>query len=476
MKLRKFLALMLASLMALGVTSISQAQIAYNTAFSTSITVANVGTGPAKITVTYYGENSGSGTSVAMPDLAAGASTSIVVGNVSSLNAGFKGAAVLSSSQPVVATLVQVPQGNGGVKNRPLSNGFQAGTSRVLLATVLKNRFNSTSRFAVQNAGSAPATFTVKLYNADNPSAAPITMATVSNLPVGATRYFDMGEQTNVPNGFNGSAVVEGTGVSLVATVLELSTNARGASAFEGVASGANKVYMPSALCNFNMSGKPGNTAYAIQNVGTTPTVATVKFSNGRTVTTATIPPNGKASVQGCDGGNPNAFSGSAEITASNNGQIVAIGKVVGENGPSTAFLGETAGASKLALPYVRWTTSDAKYNAGTHQRTYIAIQNIGTTTIPAGQIKVNYIDSTGKLVGTHTINTALAPGAKANSNAGDLGAVAGDFGHGPPVYGGGAQIIGPDGSQLIAVARVQTFMSDLGTVAAEDYNAVPIQ
>src|SRR4029079_7350893 len=95
---------------------------------------------------------------------------------------------VMSSNQPVVATLVQIPQSTT-VKNRPLSNGFSTETSKVLLATVLKNQFNTTSKFSIQNADSASADVTVSLQPVGG---AAITLPTVT-LPSGAARYFDMG-------------------------------------------------------------------------------------------------------------------------------------------------------------------------------------------------------------------------------------------------------------------------------------------
>jgi hypothetical protein len=472
MKLRKLAAFLFACLFALLSTGAVRAQTAYQTAFTTSITYSNVGAGAASITITYYSESSGAGIPVTMASLPAGASSSVSVGTVSAVGSSFKGAAVLSSDQPIVATLVQVPAGTSPVKNRPLSNGFQSGASRVLLATVLKAKFNTTTVFSVQNAGSAPATFTVKLYNADNTTAPAITLPTVTNLPVGTTKYFDLGTIATVPAGFNGSAVIEGTGVSLVATALELSTTGLAASAFEGVTSGANKAYMASALCNFSVAGKLVNSAYAIQNVGTTATVATVLFSSGKSFVTPSIPANGKFSVQGCFGGNANAYSGSATITASAGGQIVAIGKVTG-GGLSSAFLGESAGSSKLALPYARW--SETLYSTGARQRTFITIQNIGAAALPAGSVSVRYYNAAGQLVGTHTIADGFAVGQKRNSTPHELGAAGNEFGY-VGGFGGGAQVVGPAGSQLIAVARVQTFIPGDGTTAGEDYNGIAIQ
>jgi hypothetical protein len=314
--------------------------------------------------------------------------------------------------------------------------------------------------------------FTVNLI----PTSGSTVSIAVSALPPGAAKYFDMGtlSQVTTPS-FNGSATITGSaGASLVATAMELSTNGTAVSAFEGVTGGAPTVYMPSALCNFNVSGKPTNTAYAIQNVGATATAAVVSFSSGKTFTTASIPSGGKASVQGCNGGNVNGFSGSATITTSPaGGSLVAIGKVSGA-GISSAFLGATAGATKLALPYIRW--SQTQFSTGKKQRAFIAIQNIGAA-LPANAIKVRYVDKNGNTVGTHTINVAVAAGAKTNSNPFILGAPAAEFGSYPDgTFGGGAIIEGPAGSQLVAVVRVVSFVSATNETVGEDYNGIPIQ
>jgi hypothetical protein len=473
MKLRKLSVVLGAALLSLLSTSLVSAQVtAYTTSFTTSITYQNVGTATANSSLTYFSENSGTSIPTTLAALPAGAGSSVFVGNVSQVGAGFKGSAVLSSDQPLVATLVQIPAAASAVKNRPLSNGFSAGASSVRLATVLKNQFSTTTVFSVQNAGSAAVNFTVNLI--------PVSGATISipvnNLPAGAAKYFDMGTLSNVTAAsFNGSATITSStpGASLVATAMELSTTGRAVSAFEGVTGGASTVYMASALCNFNVSGQPTNTAYAIQNVGSAATNITVNFSSGKTVTVNGVAAGAKTSVQGCAGSNANGFIGSATITASSGGSIVAIGKVSGA-GISSAFLGATAGASKLALPYVRW--SQSQFSTGARQRAFIAIQNIGAA-LPANSITVKYVDVNGTTVGTHTINTAVGTGAKTNSNPFVLGAPAAEFGYSiAGKFGGGAIVQGPAGSQLVAVVRVVSFVPATGETVGEDYNGIPVQ
>jgi hypothetical protein len=474
-------ALLFAVILTIAAVSMAAAQDpAYNTPFITSVTYQNVGTQQTNVQFDFYNEKSGTPITVVKP-LPAGAGSSLFMGSVSSIPTNFSGSAVVSSSEPIVATLVQIPQSTT-VKNRPLSNGFSSATSNVLIATVLKNKFNTHTKFSIQNADTSAIDITVKIYNADNPSDPPITL-TETNIPVGAAKIYDLGSMAQLGTSFNGSATVTAvktgtsTSANIVGSALELSVSGTAAKAFEGVAGGAKTVYMASALCDF-AAGQ--NTAYAVQNIGTADTTVTVTYSNGNSEQ-ALIKPGTKHSFQGCGAGNTSGFKGSATIT-SDTSDIVVIGKVYGA-GLSTAFLGESSGSAKLALPYVRWT-ADANYGAGKlRQRTFIAIQNVGTS--PVSGVVVKYLNKNGEVVGTHNL-ADIPAGEKANSTA-KLATVA--SGHsqseldefGTPDanpgggFGGAVVVEGPTGSQLVAVARVQTKLSD-GSVVGEDYNGMPIQ
>lgn len=482
--MRRFrLALLLALVLIVATIGVSAAQSlpAYQTQFITSITYQNVGSDTARVVFQFYNEGSPSAITVER-DLNKGAGSSLFVGGLQggeALPSNFLGSAVMSANQPVVATLVQLPQSDI-VKNRPLSNGFSNVTAKVLLATVLKNRFGTTSRFSIQNADGSPADVTVKIFNADNLAAPAITLPTVT-LPAGAAKYFDMGTLTQVTDAvFNGSATVEAvkqgtsTPANIVGSVVELGTSGVNAAAFEGVSGGAGTVNMATALCNA-FGGQTTN--YAVQNVAASGDAnVTVTYKPGDKTLNATIPAGAKSSFNACNAGVGDNFSGAAIITS--NQPIVVIGKV-GGGGLATAFLGEAAGTSKLALPYVRWR-NDASYAAGDGQRANIAIQNVGTS--GSGQVTVQYLDKNGTVVGTHTI-ADIPAGGKVNSRSilasGDAAKLL-DFGN-PNVnpgggFGGAAIIQGQSGAQLIAVVRIASqFPGSIGTVA-EDYNGIPVQ
>jgi hypothetical protein len=470
MKRKALYGLTAAALMSVITAGSARAQAAYTASFSTSITYQNVGANAATIVIVYYNTD---GSQVTFPagTLNAGASSSVFAGNVTNLAAGFQGAAILSSNEPVVATLVQVGQGAGAPKNRPLSNGFSAGSSKVLIATALKDAFGVSTKFSVQNASAGASDFVVKFFSTT--SSTPVHTVNLNGVPAGAARYVDVGATAALPAGFSGSATVESfvagstTNTSeIVASALELGTSGPYSAAFEGVAAGSGKVYMPSALCNA-FGGY--NSAYAVQNTGTAAATVNVQYANGATQS-ATIQPGAKASFQTCAAtGMPQGYSGSAVIDAGS-GTIVAIGKVSGL-GVTTAFVGANTGAAKLACPYVRW--SDTQY-PGARQRVFLAIQNIGSAA--AGPVTVKYIDKNGAQVGNTITFATIAAAGKANSNAKEAGAAAAEFGAYPDgTFGGGAIIEGPTGAQLVAIARVQT--ADSATVGVgEDYNCQAVQ
>jgi hypothetical protein len=297
----------------------------------------------------------------------------------------------------------------------------------------------------------------------------------IAALPAGAAQYIDMGTLAEITTPtFNGSVqLTAGAGGSIVATSMDLSTTGIDAYAFEGTGSGATTIYMPSAQCKFGPLAN-SNTAYAVQNTSTTTAAeVTVTYSNGNTHGPVSIPAGAKASFDGCAtaAANPAGYSGSAVIEATG-ADIVAVGKVYG-GGISSAFLGFTGGAEKIALPYVRWT--EAHWNDGTRQRAYIAIQNVGGTDLAAGDVTVTYVDKFGDVVGVHTLG-AIPAGAKTNSNASTIGAAGAEFGaYADGSFGGGAIIQGPAGSQLAVVVRISTNIGG-GILTGEDYNGIPVQ
>ena len=479
MKTRLFSILVILAIGLAAFTQPAQAQ-AYTTSFTTSITYQNVGTADTTtLQILFYATpTTTTPITITRPNLAAGAGTSVSIGTLSDITPGFKGSAVMQADQPLLATLVQVPAA-GAVKVRPLSNGFAAGAPQSLIATVLKNMFTPANNtvFSVQNVDSEVNDINIKFYDTT------ATLREEQDFPgiePGAAIYWDTGAAGDpLPSPFNGSAVVTATRAgggdgAIVSSAMELEITGKGAKAFEGVAQGATTFFMPSALCNFDIgSGALTNTAYAVQNTSlTTATDVTVTFSNGATQT-QNVGAGAKKSFVACNAtGMTQNFNGSATITSTAT-PVIAVGKAYGA-GLSTAFVGaaDGSGSAKVALPYVRWANA-TNWGAGTQQRVFITIQNIGTADI-TGDIVVQYISCTGVVQGTDTITTDVVVGAKVNSNAAKTGLTEfGLCGGGGPQFGGGVMITAPVGSQLAVVARVSTLDTAVNQMVGEDYNGI---
>ncbi|HWR65394.1 MAG TPA: hypothetical protein VN364_04700 [Bellilinea sp.] len=444
--------------------------VAYGTSFVTSVTYMNYGSGEATLSFMFYAAGSSTGIPISRPNLGVNAASSLYVGGLTEIASGFQGSGMIVSSQPLGATLVQLPPGGSAVKNRPLSNGFSGGAAVVTIPTVLKNTFGSNSIFTIQNIAQAGADLTVEFIPV---SGSPV-VDTVTNLPSGAAKYYDMGTTPVIAAGsFNGSVRVTakqtGTQIagSIIGTSLELSTVNNNAYSFEGTMASGNTVYMPTAFCNWGAGVV--NSAYAVQNVSTSSNASvTVTYAGGGVDGPHQVLPGAKLSFPGCGiSGTVNTagYIGSAVIT-STGAPIVAMGKAFG-GGYSTAFVGIIDGSEKVGLPYVRWT--DSHWLDGTRQRVYIAIQNVGTV-IAAGTLSVKFYDAAGTLVGTITNPSSIATGAKWSTSAQTINT---DFGY-VGTTGGGAIVQGPVSSKLAVIARAQTYLGP-GIATAEDYNGISL-
>jgi len=486
---------------AIGMVSSAKAS-AYTANWVVAVTYQNVGTASTYVTVYFYPEDS----STPIPfdpldggQLNQGAGRSFFIGNVNGIGDDFTGNAVMSSSEPLVATVVQFSN-DPGFKMRLLSNGFQAddGSKQYLIATSLLKKFSRTTVFSIQNTQTTSVEATIKLYDADNSGVLAATKA--HSIPGSSSKYIDMGKtaDTGLPSGttvFNGSAIIEvPDGKAVVAAASEMYVNKNNAANFEGIplSSAANTVYMATGLCgSFGI-----DTFYAVQNSSTTPgnnasLTVTYKDKDGNTVATDTgytIGPGEKQSIKTCepsDATNMAFFTGSATIV-STGAPIAVIGKAQCNSVclPSTfdfftAFLGEKEGSSKLAAPFIRWandTNYSASSNKGGKQRAYIAIMNLESTQVI---VDVKYYGKDGgSPIATHQV---IIPGlSKGNSNArlagalGQDGMVSGEFGYYTDGKFGGSVVIEANSAnptaKFIAIVRVTH------PGAGEDYNAVAIQ
>ncbi len=450
--------------------STAMAQSATGQTWTSSITYYTPSTTPGTLNVTYY---QGTNSWTAGPfNLEAHKAGSLFIGSTT-VPDNFAGSAVLSANVPIVATYVQFASGAANAEyGRMIYNAFSANDAGTpfYVPTVLNAQFGSTSRIGVQNIESAQISATLKFYAVG--STTPTVTKTV-NIPAFASYVFSAADSAiGLPSGFNGSLVIETTGGNrVVASSEETDDNGRGAYAFEGVASGSNSVYMPSAMCNYGAERQ--TSYYAIQNAGGSTVTVTIDYYDTTGAKVGTLPATqitagGKLSTDPCKAGALNNALGSAVINST--GPVIAIGKIKATNGMATAFVGQSSGFTKLAAPYIRWSSDPTA-----EWRAYIAIMNVGNAN--ATNIKARYYDATGTLKGTHDVATAANPLGKfikRNTNPQMAGALDanGNFGISP--FGGAVEI--ESDQPVVVVVRLQREVS-LGATTrfAEDYNGVDI-
>jgi hypothetical protein len=470
--------LVLALLIVAMPAALVSAQSATNQTWTSSITYYTPSTTSGTLQVDYYGSD-GTKYSANPITLQPHKAGSLLIGSVSTVPTPFAGSAVLSSELPIVATYVQFatsPETNN--YGRLLYSGFTADAagSTFNVPTVLYQKFGSTSRIGVQNIETFAIAANMKFYAAGQTTP---TVDTNRVIPAQSSFIF-MPSDLGLPVGFNGSLVITGkksddasTPGRVVAASEETADNGRYAYAFEGVAQGANKIYLASMLCK---SGTAQQISYyAIQNAGTTSANVTVKAYNTAGAQVAnqslgSLAAGGKLSTNPCAWGVANNTSGSAVIE-STGAPIIAIAKVQGNNGLSTAFVGESAGATKVAAPYIRWSSA-----ARGDFSSYIAIMNVGSGN--ATSLNITYYDGNGTAVATKALATAANPlpqYVKRNSDPSSAGALngSGEFGFSPA---GGAIEITSNQPVVVTVRSVKSVSLGAVTQFGEDYNgsAVP--
>ena len=406
---------------------------------------------------------------------------SLLVGSVSTVPASFSGSAVLSSDVQVVATAVQFAAGaEAGNFGRLLYSGFSDtnAASTFYIPTFLNMAFGTktSSRVGVQNVEGFAINANLKFYATG--VAAPQAEKNVS-IPAQSSYIFQPADIAGLPSPFNGSLVITGTKVGepatpgrVVAASQETSETERFAYAFEGVAQGANKVYMASMLCQAGASSQ--KSFYAVQNAGTGNATVTITAYNTTgaqvgQIAGQVIAQGGKMSFDPCTFTTPvpAGTSGSAVIE-STGAPVIAIGKVNSANGLNTAFLGQASGSTKSAAPYIRYAADPAQ-----DYRAFIAIMNVGAAA--ANNVQVKYYDGNGTLKATHNLTSGgpLGQYIKRNSDAQTAGATTGGaFGFTPP---GGAIEVTSDQPVVVVVRLSKNVNFGAVTVFGEDYNGVPV-
>ena len=407
------------------------AQSATSQTWTSAIQYQNPNSEDGTLNVVFF-DTSG-GATVADPiDIDAYTSGTLLVGTVSGLGTNFEGSAVLQADVPIVANYRSFVSGSDQENyDFTITNGYSAdnaGTT-VYLATVLKEQFNSTSRFGIQNLDTVATNVTIEFFAV---GAATPTHTITPTIPARSSYVASMADfaEGEIPAGFSGSlrATADNGTSKLVATSEETWDTGRQAYGFEGVSKGATKIYVPTMLSYFKGSNGKNNqmSYYAFQAVGGDVDIEMKHYDRdtgaqlGTTYTTTILDGNKVSLNPKTHGGVPNGSIGSSVIEVTGGtGSLLGIVKVYDSaTGLLTSYTAESSytvtSTVKLGLPFVvheGWGNGD--WNS------YIAVQNIGTA--DATNVTATFYNSDGSVAIIETladVANPLAPLQKANTGA----------------------------------------------------------
>jgi len=294
-----------------------------NSGYYTWFNVQNVGTTAASVSVEYVAGSDGSDYSAAAVSIQPSAAHTFDQRDMTQLGTKFIGSAVVTSDQPVVATVMQVGE---TYKNLMGYNGFAAGSTSVSLPLVMANNSGYYTGFQVQNVGSSSTTVNItyggNLAGSFAPSAESATLA-----PDESATFIQSGGQWTQP--YVGSATLSAS-QDIVAIVNQVKlTGTVVGTAYNGFdpSAATDKVSGP-LIMNANSGFYTG---FQVMNVGSASTTITVAYGPntagsyapaGETATLAAG--NSYNSIQASNWGS-NKYVGSASVTAGSGGQIVMI-------------------------------------------------------------------------------------------------------------------------------------------------------
>jgi len=263
-----------------------------NFGIDTSITVQNVGSAPATVTISYTPGFVGNAGSEPPFTLAPGASRTIYQKDNTALGTGtpgFVGSATVSATgSPVVATVLQ--EGNGQLM---AYNAFPAGTgsSTVALPLILGNNFGAFTGIQVLNTGTqatnATITFSANTVTAPvgglTPCATPPARQLTINPSQTGTLIQNAGTGSAPFDAFfngciyiGGATVTSDNGQPLFVTVNQVASTSKDASTYAGFnpTTATDKVLAPLVVAN-NFGTFSG---VQVQNVGTSATSVTITY------------------------------------------------------------------------------------------------------------------------------------------------------------------------------------------------------
>jgi hypothetical protein len=362
--------------------------------YTSGFQLQNLSGSTANISISYYNQNGTSGGGPVADTINANSSKTYFP--LTAVASGFNGSAVVSSDQPLAAiTNVLTSDMLGGASY----SGATAGATTVNLPLIMKQNFNYSTWFNIQNAGSSAADITVAF------SGQPTCNQTATIQP-GAAATFDQLTHSCLPAGYVGAATVTNasTNQPLVAVVMEILSGGKSLLAYNGFTSAeaSNTPVMP--LVSTGWFGS--FTGIQIQNTGGSATDVTVSytpsagFPGAACTDTKNIPANSSVSFFVPAGTCGASFVGAAKVSANTASQalVAIVNQINTGNATSSAYAGINPGqgSSNVSLPLIM----DRNFGYFTG----IAVANVGASATD--------INCTFTGTGYTASATGVAPGA----------------------------------------------------------------
>ncbi len=266
-----------------------------------------------------------------------------------------------------------------------------------IVTSIASAQFTTVTSFQVQNLSSTEANVQLMFYDADGNA---VTAATLSDTISGdSNKLYTQANNTNLPTGFNGSVVVS-SDQPIAAIGVQESTNAANMK-YQGTYGGfagdaaADKFYVPVVMKAFYNY----TTEISVQNAGTGDVNVTITYDPGGYTDTKTGLKAGQAVRfnNANTTGMANGYIGSAIITTSAGGKVVAVVNQINASAYQEQTYEGFSDASSGTLLYVpvvmrgfyNWNTSVQVQNVGSASTNVAIIFSNGTQqtqTVGAGQ------------------------------------------------------------------------------------------
>lgn len=289
---------------------------------TTSFQVQNLSTSDAHIAISFY-DSSGNVVSAAnVSDTISGSSSKLYTqGNNTNLPSGFNGSVVVSSDQPVAAIGIQETSNAAGtLKYQGTYSGFSSGSDTFYLPVVMNAFYGYTTEISVQNAGSSNVDVSISYTDGTNTYSDAVT-----GLKPGQAHRFDNGSTAGMPSNWIGSGTVTASGGgSIVAVVNQNHTANQEQQTYNGFSStdAAGTLYAPNLMRGFYGF----NTSVQVQNLDASSQTVTIHFQNGTSQTSPSLAQGeGHLFTQGNNASLPSGWIGSAYLTSSGSGNIIAV-------------------------------------------------------------------------------------------------------------------------------------------------------